>query len=371
MPEHLTGNVLEADYLVDLSNVVRRPGPRGPGLYRLDQVIDALIDRDHDPDVVLYLVADRSLPHAGLPHADTRTLRDWEQAGLVELLGDADVRLLELAELTGLSVITRDRYRGHRTEFPWLQGNKDQFIEPFIERDEHEGHHGNQGPDGPEGRLLLRDVDMGVVDDWNISRYAEHDVLKKQGVLTRFDVLERAWRCPHHACTLYDRDHGSFVLIPRIRAGEPTCELHGSRLLDEGPRPGAAAMKVLVDRRCVDRFVIPSGTEVVVGRAPVDGYSLDPWLANHERLKVSRRHFALSFADGNLTIRDVSTYGTHLQLAPGAPLTVLRGTERILGVGEKVRCTRRITLTRSGRRFPNELRTKRAQLTTEDHEATQ
>lgn len=356
MHEHLTGDVREADYLVDLSNVVRMAGSAGPGLYRLGEALGSLIDRDDDPDVVVYLVADRSLPHAeGLPPSDVAALWDWQRAGLVEPVEVADIRLLELAQLTGLSVIANDRYRGYRDEFPWLQGDRNQFIEPFIDRDD---------------RLVLRDVDMGYVEDWDISRHAEQDVLNKQGMLARLDVLERSWRCPDRTCTRYDATRGGYVLVPRIRRGVPTCERHALPLVDDGPRQATTAMKILVEGRCVDRFLVPDGTKVLVGREPAHGVSLARWLDADERCKVSRCQFALSFSNGNLTIRDLSRYGTRLDAATDPEPAMLRKTERLLGLGDRVVCTRRVVVTRSGRRFPYEVVRKQPPHEPRDTETT-
>lgn len=335
--EHLAGDVMEADYLVDLSNVARMSDPPGPGLHQLARVIDALVTQDDDPEVSVYLVADKSLPNA-LARPDGRTVRAWAGQGHVELLGDADERLLELAELTGLSVISRDRYRDHRDLHPWLQGNTTQFLEPFVDN---------------KGRMVVRSVNLGRLGDTEMSGYAEKALLKKQGLLSRGDVLDRTWRCPVPSCTLYDASRGRFVLLPRIIAGEPTCEIHSKVLADEGPRQSVVPMKLVVDGRCAHRFVVQAGNDVVVGREFVEVFA---GVDAAEAAKVSRNHLALSYEGGKLTVRDASTHGT--AIVPSKPERRLSRSERwVLRLGETARLTARIGITRSGRRFPTELST--------------
>ena len=64
MEHHLVPSAEGADYLLELSNVVRQTsiGPRGPrSLRRLGLVLRALMELTGDPDVSVYLVADTSL----------------------------------------------------------------------------------------------------------------------------------------------------------------------------------------------------------------------------------------------------------------------------------------------------------------------
>jgi hypothetical protein len=228
-----------------------------------------------------------------------------------------------------------------------LQGNCDRFFEPHTE---------------PDGRITVRPVELGLVAEWQISRHREQDQFKKQGLLVdgrrpRFDVLRRSWRCPDSRCTLYDSTRGGYVLLPRIRRGRPTCEIHASELIDTGPRVPAAQVKVLVEGFCAARFSIPAETEMTVGRAPVGGISLAPWLDEHEIRTVSRSHFILEHRDGTLLVRDDSTNGTRITFAGNGGRTskVLHREQHALGLGDVVSCTDRVGLTRSGRRFPSEL----------------
>src|SRR5579871_481090 len=105
MDENLTSDIHLADFIVDLSNVVRMG--THPSLTYFDRLLSALKIREKDPGVRVYAVADKSLLGLReLPRDDRRILARWREDGLIEVTGDADPRILELAELTGLRVIS-------------------------------------------------------------------------------------------------------------------------------------------------------------------------------------------------------------------------------------------------------------------------
>jgi len=140
MSDILTTSPDCADALVDLSNVLRdsRLGGRGPAdLVRLQRVAEALANlyNYNASKVALYAIADNSLltqKDLFLDRMQRRTLRDWERAGLILTAGKADVPLLQIAEETELPIITRDRFTGHRREFPWLDDSDDAVLEPLA-----------------------------------------------------------------------------------------------------------------------------------------------------------------------------------------------------------------------------------------------
>ncbi len=322
-----------------------------PDITSFRRVLDALEIRERDVGLRIYAVADESLLHLReLTQADRHTLARWRESGLIDVTGDADPRILELAAMTGLPVISRDRYLDHRTEHPWLQGNTQQFLEPHLE---------------PDGRLMIRPVDLGVASEWQVSQREEQALLKKQGLLAGpgrsplREVLDRSWRCPERICGLYRASRGGGAFLPRIRHGRATCEIHGRELLDDGPRPATAQVKVLVDGNCVARFTLAGGTSTAVGRAPTDGISLASWLDDREKHLISRTHLVLTFRDGRLLVRDQSTNGTRLMTAGNGgteeTIPLVPGRDYPLGLGDLVSCSARIALTRSGRRFSSEI----------------
>ena len=117
MDENLTSDIHLADFILDLSNVVRMGAH--PSLTYFDRLLSALKVREKDPGVRVYAVADKSLLGLReLPRDDRRTLARWREDGLIEVTGDADPRILELAELTGLRVISGDLFIDRRDEHP-------------------------------------------------------------------------------------------------------------------------------------------------------------------------------------------------------------------------------------------------------------
>ena len=169
-------------------------------------------------------------------------------------------------------------------------------------------------------------------------------------------MLGRRWRCPDRRCSLYDDSRGTNVLLPRMRGGRPTCEIHGLELLDNGPRPAAVQLKVLHNGQCVSRFTVPASVQIPVGRAPGgDGVTLGHWLDGPEGRKVSRTHLVVSLDGERVLVRDASTNGTRIELADGGTIKLEHGTSRRIEVGDIIRLASNLALTRSGRRFPSEL----------------
>lgn len=358
MEKHLTANYEEACFLVDLSVVVRNKDIGEPGLRslrRLALVVDAAVRLARDSDLKLYLVADRSLLSGGREEfndpADVRLLRKWVRQGLVEELGDADGRVLELCEMTGIPVITGDYYRDARDDFPFLQRNTEDFFIPVP---------------GPEGTVVLEQLDMGWATPLEITRKREESTLKKQGLLgpkrkPLYEVVRRNWRCPEPRCTLYDTSTGVAVFLPRMRRGVPTCEVHAVELADDGPRTATAQVKLLVDNHCVARFTLEDGTTVRIGRFPVpDGIALQKLLPQDRADMVSRTHVELRVTGGVVHARDVSSYGTRWRytagkLGPGLWRDLPKGQERRFESGDELELVDGIVLARSGLRFPTEL----------------
>ncbi|MFF8768555.1 FHA domain-containing protein [Kitasatospora sp. NPDC015120] len=359
LDRNLATSADRADYLVELSNVVRRTdfgGTAPRSLHRLGLVVDALVRLTGDRRVAVYCVADRSLlggRREFAEEADARTLARWVAEGLVEEVPDADERVLEIAGMTGIQVITADHYDDHRIEYPWIQGNTWQFLRPEA---------------AGRGTVRLVPLDMGYRTGAEISKKMELSALKKQGLLTAgrkplVEVVGRAWRCPDARCTLYSVHRGGRVMLPRMRRGVPTCELHGVPLLDDGPRPGAAQVKVVLDGQCVARCTLDEGTRTAVGRAPgtaEGGIALLGLLPAERAALVSRRHLEVSVRGGAVTVRDTSTYGSRLRVAGrrghlGPWERLPPGTDRPFRPGDEVELTPGLVLTRSGRRFPAEL----------------
>ncbi|MER5626424.1 FHA domain-containing protein [Streptosporangium sp. NPDC002544] len=355
MDDYLTADIDRADALVDLSNVVRNSRLGGSGaadLTRLDRVAKALAELHGATDIALYAVSDQSLIRGGLfSNSDQfRLTRRWADERLIEVEGKADVRLLQIAEVTGLPIITGDRFRGHRRDFSWLDGRGDVVLEPYI---------------APDRRVALRRVTMIPVAAWDLSASEESDVLVQQGLGTgrnpRFDVLGRLWGCPETHCVRHDPRRSRYVLLPRWRDGRVFCDQHGLDMVDLGPRPLVMQIKLLKDDREIQRFTVLEGSKAIVGRQPpLSGLNVSPWLDSSGRLHVSRSHLVLSLEGERLVVRDTSANGTLLVLKDGKEVMLHRGDEHRVSLGDRMVLLPGLELVRSGRRFPAELAADRS-----------
>jgi hypothetical protein len=275
--------------VVDLAEVVRYvdlDGGRPASLLRLGIVVDALCRLFAEENVPVYLVVDRALlSDADLTSNERMVVRRWADDGLVEVLPHAGERMLEVAELTGLPVVSRATFDGVRGRYPWLTGEPGRLLAPKI------------GPGG--GALAAR-----VAGPPSHRRSAAGAAL-----------LARLWRCPEPGCASFGaarvgRPGGQPP--PRLRAGMPVCPRHDARLADAGPRPPVEVLAVRIAGVLRQRFVVGADRPVVVGRAPdeVGGVMLGQWLTDEARRWISRSHVRLELRGADLVARDISTNGT-------------------------------------------------------------
>ncbi|MFC6598129.1 FHA domain-containing protein [Kitasatospora paranensis] len=360
MERHLSGSADRADFLVDLSNIVRETGLGGGApraLERLRLVLAALRASTGDPEVTVHAIADNSLLDPRYDQdfsdpAEAELLRSWRGSGLIAAIGKADPDLLDHAKVLGTPVISSDFFKGHRGEHPWIQGDRDHFLKP--ER---------PTPDGPV-RLVRRD--MRVFADREVSREGERDDLKARNLVDfhgrpRADVLERSWRCPRTPCNP----------SPAIRGGRVVCRAHGTLLAEGGPRRPRVQLKILVDGVCRawENLAEDGSREFALGRghlARIDSRHL----AEDRRLRISRQHLLIVAHRGTLKILDTSTALSQIRtLRPGGvptPWQRLRhsdeesaGTprERLFGPfgpDDEIELVPGVVLRRSGQRWPGE-----------------
>ncbi|OLT38458.1 hypothetical protein BJF79_26845 [Actinomadura sp. CNU-125] len=341
-----------AHFLVDVSNVVRDRGllPGPPALLeRFDALVAGLAERDGEGAPLIYAVADDSLlSDRDLPRADRDRLAAWLDGGLLETRDVADDRLLQLADLTELPVITDDLYREYMRIYPWIPGSRDRFLEAFT-------------PKGAPRLVRVRWRRMPVLADWEISRYEEERDIKDAGLRARVvreagrRWLGRRWRCPEERCVFFgERRIGGGQPLPRFSRRGAFCPLHRAQLIDAGPAPARRTLKVRVDGTVVTRFTVTEGTPVVVGRAPGDdGIALKEWLDDAARARISRRHVEVEVTEAGVFVRDVSTNGTLVRGAgdSGEPRRLHRGESRALGKGHAAVLHDTVTLELSGRKY--------------------
>jgi hypothetical protein len=209
-------------------------------------------------------------------------------------------RVLEVAELIGLPVLTRSRAEQFRDRRPWVD-------EP--------GRLLAAVP-GAGGPVLVARVGRGEVPP-----VGEPSPIGAK-------LLARVWKCPEANCSSFGGGDSDSPFAdmrrtaspvsqppPTLKAGVPTCPRHDTTLSDAGPRPAVEVLSVRIDDVIRRRFVVSAEQPVVVGRAPEggDGIMLGQWLSDEARKWISRGHAKFTFDGTTLTVQDVSTNGTGIR----------------------------------------------------------
>lgn len=344
MSDLLTNDPNWADALLDLSNIVRdtRLGGRGPAdLVRIERVGEALAALYGTTKVSMFGVADESLrtaPGLFLDPQQKRTLRGWTESKLILEAPKADVPLLQIAHETGLPIITRDHFVGHRREFPWLDGSDDAVLEPRVD------HY---------GEVSLRHVTLTPTTEWQQSVSEERDLFVQQGLSQRTGILDRYWSCPEPRCPRHDPIGSPFVLLPVAHGDRLVCDQHRLDMVDKGPRPRVAQLKIMYDGRERNRFTVTRRGPVIVGRTPGPG-DLSAFLDENILRGVSRTHLRFDLDSDRLIVTDLSRNGTVLILRNGTQLDLRKAAHSFI-VGDRAQIHPGVEIIRSGRRYPAEL----------------
>ncbi|MFD0823459.1 FHA domain-containing protein, partial [Micromonospora zhanjiangensis] len=121
--------------VVDLAEVVRfqdLDGGRPASMLRLGMVVDVLGRQLEEDSVPVYPVVHRGLlSDADLTSNERMVVRRWADDGLVEVLSNPGDRMLEVADLLGLPVLSRARLDGLRGRYPWL-GDPGRLLAPVV-----------------------------------------------------------------------------------------------------------------------------------------------------------------------------------------------------------------------------------------------
>ncbi|MFG1775584.1 FHA domain-containing protein [Micromonospora sp. NPDC049051] len=293
--------------VVDLAEVIRYQdldGGRPASLLRLGMVIDALAREMEEDSVPVYAVVHRALlSDADLTSNERMVVRRWADDGLVEVLDNPGDRMLEVADLLGLPVLTRVRADGLRGRYPWLVEQAGRVLAPVP---------------GAGGPAFVAHVGGG------------HTPVAGDRSPAGAKLLARKWRCPEPGCALFGGGGGGGAFAdlagvverspagqspPTLRGGAPTCPRHGARLGDAGPRPRSAVLAVRVGGLIRRRFVLTEEQPVVVGRAPDQsgGIVLGQWLNDEARRWISRSHVRFELRVGEVIVTDVSTNGSGIR----------------------------------------------------------
>ncbi len=295
--------------VVDLAEVIRYQdidGGRPASLLRLGMVIDALSRELEEDSVQVYAVVHRALlSDADLTSNERMVVRRWADDGLVEVLDNPGDRMLEVADLLGLPVLSRVRFDGLRGRFPWLVEQPGRVLAPVP---------------GAGGPVFIAHVGGG------------HSPVAGKRSPTGVKLLARQWRCPESGCALFGGGGGGGAFAdlaggadrspaaqppPALRNGVPTCPRHGVRLGDAGPRPRTEVLAVRIGGLVRRRFVLSEEQPFVAGRAPEQdgGIMLGQWLNDEARRWISRGHVRFELRVGEVIVTDVSTNGSGIRPA--------------------------------------------------------
>ncbi len=295
--------------VVDLAELVRFTDldrGRPASMLRLGIVIDALGRQLQEDGAQVYAVVHRGLlSDADLTSNERMVVRRWADDGLVEVLAHPGDRLLEVADLLGLPLLTRTRFDGLRGRFPWLS-QPGRVLAPVV---------------GPGGPTLAAHVGNTAVP------------VPPVPSPTGARLLARIWRCTEPGCALFGAGGGGGAFAdlarvsrtpisqppPTLRGNVPSCPRHERPLTDAGPRPRFVIMAIRIGGLVRRRFVV-SDRPVPVGRAPEgdDGVMLGQWLNDEARRWISRSHVEFELRGAELVARDVSTNGSGIR--PGGSL---------------------------------------------------
>ncbi|WP_433535506.1 FHA domain-containing protein [Micromonospora sp. CA-249363] len=320
--------------VLDLAEVIRYQdidGGRPASLLRLGMVIDALSRELEEDSVQVYAVVHRALlSDADLTSNERMVVRRWADDGLVEVLDNPGDRMLEVADLLGVPVLTRVRFDGLRGRFPWLVEQPGRVVAPVP---------------GAGGPAFIAHVGGGHVP-----------VAGKRSP-TGAKLLAREWRCPESGCALFGSGGGGGAFAdlaggadrspaaqapPSLRNGVPTCPRHGARLGDVGPRPRTEVLAVRVGGLVRRRFVLSEEQPVVAGRAPEQegGIMLGQWLNDEARRWISRGHVHFELRVGEVIVTDISTNGSGIRpagsMAESDRIPLAPQQSRVLGENDMI-----------------------------------
>jgi hypothetical protein len=288
---HLTTESALAQAVVDLGHVSwydALDGGRPVNLLRVGQLIDALSRHIGDDAVMVYGVASRDLlTDADLTSKERMVLGRWSGDGVIEVVPVMADRVPEVADITGLPVISVDGFPGLEKRYQWLRGVPERVLQlvPGEGGARIIGGHPTSGGGEARGGALLG----------------------------------RIWRCPRRDCPTFGDRRANTQAVPRMKAAVPVCPRHDEPLINAGARPPSLTLVLTVDGTARDRFVVRAGWPIVVGRSPdePDGLMIGSYLSGNAAQMISRNHVRLDLREEGLSVTDLSTNGTVVRARSG------------------------------------------------------
>lgn len=376
--QRLTTDVAAAQAVVDLGVVVRCAeldgGGRAVNLVRIGMVADALSRYLVDEGAMLYGVASRDLlADQELTSKERMVLGRWLDDGRIEVAATPDGRALEVADLTGLPLIS-------------LRAEPAEVVARYGRLADEVGRVLRLVPKGGVGALTPMDsavsaatdtaalgaapdaaaTDTATPDPVSIgpagtapevtdssgdapapvvatakvatvelteddplplpaevligrsaakiarTRVAQRRFMRADPPPAAVPLLSRSWRCDGYDCPAFGQRRQSGQPIPRLRDGVPVCPRHDEPVSNVGPRVAAYPVSIVVDDLPRHRLVVREGEPVQVGSATDDPdvVPVSRWLHEAAAAWISPVHVRLEVRDDDLVVTDLSDNGT-------------------------------------------------------------
>ena len=302
--------------IIDLSPIVMFNGP--PRWGWVEDVVEAW-RLQKDEWARFHGVADNSL-HYRLIGPDQQGLRRWKQERRAQSVSWADPVIVSLATQSEHSVIiTTDKYRDLRRDFPWLQETT-RVWEPVL----------------TNGELSFQQADFSAITDYESSMWAEEAGLAPKGLRTGSvrDALEYEWRCETTTCTWSNAD--VIEEDPSLQNEVvvcPACRRPASKV---GRRGKTREIVVFLEHAEVDRLPIAEDSNLIIGRQRgVGRYDVRELLDDEDANQTSREHLKFTNIKGLIRVEDMqSKNGTGIIDENGEEETLHPGTQRVLKPNE-------------------------------------
>ncbi|MGW4692072.1 SAV_2336 N-terminal domain-related protein [Kitasatospora cineracea] len=290
-----------ADALLDLFGLIRT----GPAdlVEQVYAILQALITHRGDPATGLHAVVDPAVLDA-LRGPDLAAVRDWIDNDLIETAEPHGDRLLELATILDVPVISPVPLPSGHPLSLWVTR-----LVPHLEAD---------------GTVRLQPQPPATPRP----AFADFGYL-----------LQRNWRCPTEGCTRYAPAFEPPPL-PSIEGLDIVCTEHRTRLTPTSPRPAVAHFKAVTERFCSAQFSVEEGSSFPLS------------------LSVDSTPLVLSFRDGTVTVLATDIGARYRYPGPGpdsAPWQDLTPDRPLPAPpGTRVAPSLRTTLVRTGTPLPGE-----------------
>jgi hypothetical protein len=384
--QRLTTDVTGAQAVVDLGHVVRLEeldGGRPVNLVRIGMVVDALSRYLVDEGAMLYgVVARELLSEQSLTSKERMVLGRWTDEGLIETVQDGPHRAVEVADLTGLPLITVDGDAGAATDYPWLADGGGRVLRVLVRH----GIAALTPVDGPEvtaaGLPAEKAVGVAKVPSSSVvgaetvelplpaevltgraaarmshTQVARRRLMPAEPAEAGATLLARAWRCGGYDCPAFGERRLVGQPVPRLRDGVVVCPRHGEPVEDAGERPPAYPVSIVVDDLPRRRIIVRAGQPVQIGRAEDDPdvVSVKQWLHEAAAAWISPVHLRLEARKEGLLVTDLSENGTVVWQRRGpddrGATRPLRRAAQPLGEWDTVELYTGIELARGDRRL--------------------